>query len=660
MSSNYVVVKSVIGQAFAISADGVRRALFEGDRLFSGEQVLTEAGSAVTLELPNGEMISLGESASWQAGELADTGDSEPISELEQAIADGFDPTTDLEATAAGPGAGGGAGGSGGGHTAIVLDETGEQVQATTGFSTDGLASVALATEEDSAAPTSSFVDTTAPAAPSVSLQLDSADPNDRITNNGALNISGTEAGATVEYSIDGGKTWTSTFTPVEGSNTVSVRQTDVAGNTSGATTVSFVLDTQVAAPTVSLTSDTGASSSDSITNSGALTVGGTETGATIEYSTDGGQTWTSSFTPLEGSNTVAVRQTDVAGNTSAATTVSFILDTQVAAPTVSLTSDTGASGSDSITDSGALTISGTEAGATIEYSTDGGQTWSSSFTPVEGSNTVSVRQTDVAGNTSGATTVSFVLDTQVAAPSVSLTSDTGASGSDSITSSGALTVGGTEAGATIEYSTDGGQTWTDSFSAVEGSNTVSVRQTDVAGNTSAATTVSFVLDTQVAAPTVSLTNDTGASGSDSITNSGALTVGGTEAGATIEYSTDGGNTWTSTFTPIEGSNTVSVRQTDVAGNTSGATTVSFVLDTQVAAPTVSLQADTGTSGSDSITNSGALTLVGTEAGATIEYSTDGAQTWTDSFTAVEGNNTVSVRQTDVAGTSSGATTVSF
>ncbi|MBK3759307.1 retention module-containing protein [Stutzerimonas frequens] len=660
MSSNYVVVKSVIGQAFAISADGVRRALFEGDRLFSGEQVLTEAGSAVTLELPNGEMISLGESASWQAGELADTGDSEPISELEQAIADGFDPTTDLEATAAGPGAGGGAGGSGGGHTAIVLDETGEQVQATTGFSTDGLASVALATEEDSAAPTSSFVDTTAPAAPNVSLQLDSADPNDRITNNGALNISGTEAGATVEYSTDGGKTWSSTFTPVEGSNTVSVRQTDVAGNVSGATTISFVLDTQVAAPTVSLTSDTGTSGSDNITNSGALTVGGTETGATIEYSTDGGQTWSPTFTPVEGSNTVSVRQTDVAGNTSAASTVSFVLDTQAAAPTVSLASDTGASGSDNITNSGALTIAGTETGATVEYSTDGGNTWTDSFSAVEGSNTVSVRQTDVAGNTSGATTVSFVLDTQVAAPNVSLTNDTGASGSDSITNSGALTIGGTETGAAIEYSTDGGQTWSPTFTPVEGSNTVSVRQTDVAGNTSAASTVSFVLDTQVAAPTVSLASDTGASGSDSITNSGALTIGGTETGATIEYSTDGGQTWFSSFTPVEGNNTVSVRQTDVAGNVSGATTVSFVLDTQVAAPTVSLTNDTGASGSDSITNNGALSIGGLETDATVEYSTDGGQTWTSSFTPVEGNNTVSVRQTDVAGNTSGATTVSF
>ncbi|EMD98731.1 type 1 secretion target domain-containing protein, partial [Stutzerimonas stutzeri NF13] len=209
MSSNYVVVKSVIGQAFAISADGVRRALFEGDRLFSGEQVLTEAGSAVTLELPNGEMISLGESASWQAGELADTGDSEPISELEQAIADGFDPTTDLEATAAGPGAGGGASGSGGGHTAIVLDETGEQVQATIGFPTDGLTSTTFETAEESAAFSNAFVDTTAPAAPTVSLTSDTgASGSDGITNNGALTIGGTETGATVEYSTDGGQTW--------------------------------------------------------------------------------------------------------------------------------------------------------------------------------------------------------------------------------------------------------------------------------------------------------------------------------------------------------------------------------------------------------------------------------------------------------------------
>ncbi|WP_313305939.1 retention module-containing protein [Stutzerimonas balearica] len=662
MSSSYVVVKSVIGQAFAVSAQGIRRPVFEGERLFAGEQIETSLDSSATLALPNGETLTLGASASWQAGELNDdeSGNGEPTTSLEQAIAEGFDPTTGLEATAAGPGAAGGASGSGGGHSVVVLDETGQQVQAMTGFTTDGLSGTASTSTDIDAAP-NTFVDTTAPAAPVVALTTDSgASGSDLVTNSGALTVGGVETGATVEYSTDGGQTWTSSFTPVEGSNTVAVRQTDVAGNTSAATTVSFVLDTQVAAPGVSLTSDTGVSGIDSITKDGALSITGTETGATVEYSTDGGQTWTSSFAPVEGNNTVSVRQTDVAGNTSGATTLSFVLDTQVAAPTVSLLADTGASGSDSITNSGALTVGGTETGATVEYSIDGGKTWTSSFTPVEGSNTVSVRQTDVAGNTSGATTVSFVLDTQVAAPSVSLTSDTGASGSDSITNSGALTIGGTEAGATVEYSTDGGQTWTDSFSAVEGNNTVSVRQTDVAGNTSGATTVSFVLDTQVTAPTVSLQADTGTSGSDSITNSGALTVGGTEAGATIEYSTDGGQTWTDSFSAVEGNNTVSVRQTDVAGNISGATTVSFVLDTQVAAPTVSLLADTGTSGTDSITNNGALTIGGTEAGAIVEYSTDGGQTWTSSFTPVEGSNTVSVRQTDVAGNTSAASTVSF
>ncbi|MBC7200061.1 MAG: retention module-containing protein [Pseudomonas balearica] len=330
MSSSYVVVKSVIGQAFAVSAQGIRRPVFEGERLFAGEQIETSLDSSATLALPNGETLTLGASASWQAGELSDdeSGNGEPTTSLEQAIAEGFDPTTGLEATAAGPGAAGGASGSGGGHSVVVLDETGQQVQAMTGFTTDGLSGTASTSTDIDAAP-NTFVDTTAPAAPVVALTTDSgASGSDLVTNSGALTVGGVETGATVEYSTDGGQTWTSSFTPVEGSNTVAVRQTDVAGNTSAATTVSFVLDTQVAAPGVSLTSDTGVSGIDSITKDGALSITGTETGATVEYSTDGGQTWTDNFSAIEGSNTVSVRQTDVAGNTSGATTVSFVLDT--------------------------------------------------------------------------------------------------------------------------------------------------------------------------------------------------------------------------------------------------------------------------------------------------------------------------------------------
>ncbi|MDP1981098.1 MAG: hypothetical protein Q8K23_01010, partial [Sulfuritalea sp.] len=51
-------------------------------------------------------------------------------------------------------------------------------------------------------------------------------------------------------------------------------------------------------------------------------------------------------------------------------------------------------------------------------------------------------------------------------------------------------------------------------------------------------------------------------------------------SGATVEYSSDG-TTWVASApAPGEGSNTVYVRQTDAAGNTSGTTTISFTLDT--------------------------------------------------------------------------------
>ncbi|MFO0864202.1 MAG: hypothetical protein U0744_06025 [Gemmataceae bacterium] len=70
-------------------------------------------------------------------------------------------------------------------------------------------------------------------------------------------------------------------------------------------------------------------------------------------------------------------------------------------------------------------------------------------------------------------------------------------------------------------------------------------------------------------------------------------------------------------FTPVEGGNSVEVRQTDVAGNVSIASIAfAFTLDTTVpAAPTVALTADTGFSGADKITSNGALTLTGVEPG---------------------------------------------
>ncbi|RQP48361.1 hypothetical protein DF159_35065, partial [Burkholderia ubonensis] len=151
--------------------------------------------------------------------------------------------------------------------------------------------------------------------------------------------------------------------------NDVQVRQTDVAGNTSDPTSFSFTLDTSAAAPGVALTTDSGSSAVDHITNVGTLNLSGVETGATVEYSTDGGHTWSTSFNAIEGVNDVQVRQTDIAGNTSDPTSFSFTLDTSAAAPGVALTADSGSSASDHITNVGTLNLSGVETGAIVEYS---------------------------------------------------------------------------------------------------------------------------------------------------------------------------------------------------------------------------------------------------------------------------------------------------
>ncbi|WP_157661823.1 Ig-like domain-containing protein, partial [Burkholderia ubonensis] len=347
-----------------------------------------------------------------------------------------------------------------------------------------------------------------------------------------------------------------------EGTNNVQVRQIDVAGNTSSTTSFSFTLDTSAAAPGVALTTDSGSSASDHITNVGTLNLSGVETGATVEYSIDGGHTWSTSFSATEGLNDIQVRQTDIAGNTSSTTSFSFTLDTSAAAPGVALTTDSGSNASDHITNVGTLNLTGVETGATVEYSTDGGHTWNTSFNATEGLNDIQVRQTDIAGNTSSATSFSFTLDTSAAAPGVALTIDSGSSAVDHITNVGTLNLTGIETGATVQYSVDNGAHWSTSFSAVEGLNNVQVRQIDVAGNTSSATSFSFTLDTSAAAPGVALATDSGSSASDHVTNVGTLNLSGVETGATVEYSIDGGHTWSTSFGATEGLNDVQVRQT--------------------------------------------------------------------------------------------------
>nr|WP_315445165.1 immunoglobulin-like domain-containing protein [uncultured Pseudomonas sp.] len=155
MSSVVAIVKSIVGQVFVVSPEGVRRVLVEGDRLFVGDQIDTGLSGAVSLELADGRTLDLGRETQWSANapdsstDLAEaTAQAAPsVAELQQAIAAGVDPTTALEATAAGPSAAGTGGAAGGGHSFVMLDATAGRVDPTIGFPTEGINSGAQAAQ---------------------------------------------------------------------------------------------------------------------------------------------------------------------------------------------------------------------------------------------------------------------------------------------------------------------------------------------------------------------------------------------------------------------------------------------------------------------------------------------------------------------------------
>ena len=157
MSSVVAIVKSIVGQVIAVSPEGIRRVLIEGDRLLAGEEVLTGPGGAVTLELADGRLLDLGRDSQWSADAPDSSTDlsqataqaAPSVEELQQAIAAGVDPTTELEATAAGPSSAGGGGALGGGHSFVMLEETAGRVDPTVGFPTDGLGFAAVLDGEE-------------------------------------------------------------------------------------------------------------------------------------------------------------------------------------------------------------------------------------------------------------------------------------------------------------------------------------------------------------------------------------------------------------------------------------------------------------------------------------------------------------------------------
>lgn len=214
---------------------------------------------------------------------------------------------------------------------------------------------------------------------------------------------------------------------------------------------------------------------------------------------------------------------------------------------------------------------------------------------------------TDAVGNPLAATgptgidQPSYTLDNTVVAPTVTLANDT-ANGTDGITGDGTVNVALASDVASWAYSTNNGGTWTTgsgtSFTlapAVYSAGQVQVRQTDIAGNQSAAGFLAAVtVDTSVAAPAMLLASDTGSNPADGVTSNGTVNVTLAPDAASWEYRI-GDGAWTSgqgaSFTLEAGSyaaNGVRVRQTDVAGNVSAETVNAGALVIDTGNPTVS------------------------------------------------------------------------
>ncbi|MFG0900800.1 Ig-like domain-containing protein [Enterobacter cloacae complex sp. FYR_6] len=403
-----------------------------------------------------------------------------------------------------------------------------------------------------------------------------------------------------------------------------------------------------------------------------------------------------------------------------------------------SLQNDTGLSASDFITNDKQVVVNGSLSAQLgnnekAQISLEGGSTWidltvtgttwryTDGRTLTDGTYPYQVRVIDNAGNVGATDSQDVVIDlTKPAATSItvdSVSQDTGLSDSDFITSDNQISLKGTlgaalGSGDHAQISLDGGATWTDvsvsglSWTYVDGRTLADgdynyqLRVIDDAGNISATTSQVVTIDTVApdASKTIaidSISDDTGLSSSDFITNDTSLTLHGS-LGATLadgEYaqiSIDGGVSWQNVIVTGNswyyvdgrtlGNQTYDyyVRVVDAAGNVGASAHQQVMVDTVApdAAITVTVDnitVDTGFDNNDFLTSSTSYTLNGTlgaelGAGEYVQVSMDGGTTWVyatvsgtrwsynDARTLADGDYRYQVRVVDQAG-NVGATT---
>ncbi len=396
----------------------------------------------------------------------------------------------------------------------------------------------------------------------------------------------------TAQISIDGGLTWTTltvtgttwryndSRTLTDGNYLYQVRVIDAAGNVGATDSQNVVIDTTAPDPAVktiaisAITTDTGLITNDFVTSDTTLAVSGTlgaalSAGEFAQISIDGGTTWqnlsvsglTWSYldgrTLTDGNYNYQVRVIDTAGNIGATASQIVTVDTTapLASKTIAIASisdDTGLSSSDFVTRDTTLTVRGVLGAALganefAQISTDNGATWVNVTLAADGLNwsyvdgrtltngttTWQVRVVDLAGNVGATGSQSAQIDTVNPAQVLtiaSISTDTGSSATDFITSDTTLTLTGSlgaglASGEVAQISLDSGATWitlttngtqwtyTDSRTLTDGSYVYQVRVLDLAGNTGPVVSKTVVVDTinPTATPTiVSYTDDVG------------------------------------------------------------------------------------------------------------------------------------------------------
>jgi len=621
-------------------------------------------------------------------------------------------------------------------------------------------------------------VDTTAPTA-NVTAATDNVGSvtgvltSGNTTDDTALALSGTnESGSSVKVfngstelgsATVSGTSWSYIATVANGTTyQFNVKETDLAGNTSNATS-NFAVTGDTTAPTVSnvaITSATGiqnyllnagdvisvtATFNENVTVTGipqlTIVVGNTNRTATyatgsgstslvFQYTIQAGETDANGISIL--ANTFALYSStikDAAGNYATLThspvsaNTGYKVDTT--APTANFTAATdnvgkvtGALTSGNTTDDTALALSGTnESGSSVKVynvstelgaATVSGTSWSYSATVANGTTyQFNVKETDLAGNTSNATS-NFAVIGDTTAPTANFSSATdnvgtvtGVLTSGNTTDDTALALSGTnESGSSVKVynvstelgaATVSGTSWSYSATVANGTTyQLNVKETDLAGNTSAATS-NFAVTGDTAAPTASwssATDDvgtvTGVLTSGNTTDDTALALSGTnESGSSVKVfngstelgsATVSGTSWSYSATVANGTTyQFNVNESDIAGNTSAATS-NFAVTGDTSAPTANFSAATDNVGtitgaltSGSTTDDTELDLSGTnESGSSVKVfngstelgsATVSGTSW--SYSATVANSTTyqfNVRETDLAGNSSNAT----